>query len=143
VKKHDPYIFASHTGDGTMNQFPQRCIRDPRWKLVFNLQPENKWTTHFTKVMDIPDSHGDVYATWIERAQSDAAVRKLVETIERHPSWELYDTETDPYELNNLISQDGQTGRVRVLRSRLVAWLKEQGDQATLSLMDRQKTGNP
>ncbi|HEY2573113.1 MAG TPA: sulfatase, partial [Verrucomicrobiaceae bacterium] len=38
--KHDDFIFASHTGDGTMNVFPQRCVRDERWKLILNLKPE-------------------------------------------------------------------------------------------------------
>jgi N-sulfoglucosamine sulfohydrolase len=133
--QHDAFIFASHTGDGTMNMFPQRCVRDPRWKLIFNLSPETKWTTHFTKVMDIPDSHGDVYGTWIQRAGNDPAARKLVDTIERHPRWELYDTEADPYELRNLIDQGDQAGRVAVLRSRLVAWLKEQDDRGALALI--------
>src|SRR6185369_12518166 len=74
---HDEFIYASHTGDGTMNQFPQRCVRDARWKLILNLKPENKWTTHFIKVMDIPGSHGDVYATWLEKAKTNAATAKL------------------------------------------------------------------
>ncbi|MEJ2703321.1 MAG: sulfatase [Sedimentisphaerales bacterium] len=33
-------IYASHTRDGKMNFFPQRCVRDSRYKYVLNLRPE-------------------------------------------------------------------------------------------------------
>ncbi|MEW6306423.1 MAG: sulfatase [Verrucomicrobiota bacterium] len=132
AKGHNEFIFASHTRDGDMNVFPQRCIRDARYKFIFNLLPENKWTTHFTKVMDIPDSHGDVYATWIEKAKTDPATAKLVETIERHPRFELYDTQADPYELNNLVDKPEQARRVAELRGRLGEWLKQQNDADAL-----------
>ncbi len=136
TSQHHAFIFASHTGDGTMNMFPQRCVRDPRWKLIFNLKPENKWTTHFTKVMVIPDSHGEVYQTWVAKARTDPTAAKLLNTIEHHPRWELYDTANDPYELNNLIAQGKNAERVTVLKQRLIAWLKQQQDQEALTLIN-------
>src|SRR5262249_23333329 len=117
------------------NEFPQRCIRDSRWKLILNLKPENKWTTHFTKVMDIPGSHGDVYATWLEKAKSDAATANLIETIERHPRWELYDTQRDPYELENLAAQPAHAARVAAMKAKLAEWLTRQADTAALEAM--------
>jgi arylsulfatase A-like enzyme len=133
--KHDEFIYASHTGDGEMNVFPQRCVRDERWKCILNLKPENKWTTHFTKVMDIPGSHGDVYATWLEKANGDPATARLVEMIERHPRWELYDTESDPYELNNLAALPAQATRLAAMKVKLEEWLKQQGDKEALEAM--------
>lgn len=132
--RHDAFVFAGHTGDGTMNVFPQRCVRDERWKLILNLKPENKWTTHFTLVPGIPDSHAEVYATWLQRAKTDPAAARLVEIIERHPRWELYDTQTDPYELHNLIAASGQAPRAAALRQRLIQWLRQQNDQEALSV---------
>jgi len=129
---HDEFIYASHTGDGEMNVFPQRCVRDERWKCILNLKPENQWTTHFTKVMDIPGSHGDVYATWIEKAKADAAAAKFIETLEHHPRWELYDTEGDPYELNNLALQPAHAARLAMMQSKLTEWLTNQGDKEAL-----------
>ncbi|MHC4540788.1 MAG: sulfatase-like hydrolase/transferase, partial [Planctomycetota bacterium] len=61
-------IYATHTRDGNMNVFPQRCVRDRRYKYVLNLNPENVWTTHFTKVPGIPESHKEVWDTWVEKA---------------------------------------------------------------------------
>ncbi|MBI3881708.1 MAG: sulfatase [Verrucomicrobia bacterium] len=135
ASKHDEFIYASHTGDGEMNVFPQRCVRDERWKFILNLKPENKWTTHFTKVMDIPGSHGDVYATWLDKAKSDAATAKFIETIERHPKWELHDTEADPYELNNLAAQPAQAARVSAMKTSLQEWLTRQQDKEALEAM--------
>ncbi len=120
-------VFGTHTGDGDMNVFPQRCVRDRRFKYILNLKPQNRWTTHFTKVDGIPDSHRDVYATWEAKAAGDPQTARLLETIEQHPAEELYDTETDPYELTNLA---GHRGRLAAMRRQLLDWMKQQGDAA-------------
>lgn len=118
-------IFASHTGDGEMNRFPQRAVRDLRYKYVLNLHPGRKWTTHFTLVDGIPESHREVYGSWLERARADAAAAKLIETLERHPAEELYDTEKDPWELNNLAARPDMAATLARLRGRMKA-IREQ-----------------
>ncbi len=127
-------IFASHTGDGEMNVFPQRCVRDSRFKFILNLHPERKWTTHFTKVMDIPDSHGDVYSTWLEKAKTDASAARLVQLIENHPAEELYDTEADPHELNNLRARPEHAARAAAMRAKLLDWMRAQNDPGLTEL---------
>lgn len=119
-------IFASHTGDGEMNRFPQRCVRDLRYKYVLNLHPDRRWTTHFTLVSGIPESHKDLYDTWRERARTDPAAARLIDTLERHPAEELYDTQKDPWELDNLAARPEMApvlarlrGRMRVIREQL------------------------
>jgi arylsulfatase A-like enzyme len=133
--RHDRYIFASHTGDGDMNVFPQRCAGDGRFKYILNLHPERKWTTHFTKVEGIPNSHREVYATWEEKAKSDPAAAKLLKTIEWHPAEELYDTQSDPYELNNIAGDARQAEKLNELRGRLRAWLESAKDEDALAAM--------
>ena len=122
-------IFASHTGDGEMNVFPQRAVRDERFKFILNLHPERKWTTHFTKVMDIPNSHGDVYATWLEKARTDAATARFIAVLEQHTAEELYDTRSDPYELDNLAGKPEHAARLARLRTVLTRWMTAQGDE--------------
>lgn len=112
-------IYASHSGDGEMNKFPQRCIRDLRYKYVFNLHADRKWTTHFTLVDGIPESHRDVYDSWTEKAKSDATAAKLIDTIERHPAEELYDTEADPWELNNIAGRPEMAKVLARMRDRM------------------------
>ena len=129
TKTHRQEIFATHTGDGTMNMFPQRCVRDTRYKFILNLHPERTWTTHFTQVGGIPDSHKDVWDTWVDKAKADAGTARLVGVIEHHAAEELYDTEADPYELNNLAAQPEVKPVLEKLRAKLVQWRAQVGDK--------------
>jgi uncharacterized sulfatase len=121
-------IFASHTGDGEMNVFPQRCVRDRRYKYILNLRPENTWTTHFTKVPGIPNSHKDIWDSWVEKAKTDPDAARLLTLIEHHPAEELYDTQTDPYEFKNLAHEPRMQPILESLRLKLREWMAAQGD---------------
>jgi N-sulfoglucosamine sulfohydrolase len=122
-------LFATHTGDGTMNLFPQRAIRDARYEYILNLHPERSWTTHFTKVEGIPDSHAAVWQTWVEKAAHDPAAARLVDAIVHHPAEELFDTQSDPYELTNLVSRAEMRPVAERLRQRLGQVRKQLRDQ--------------
>jgi arylsulfatase A-like enzyme len=130
TKAFHKYIYASHTRDGNMNVFPQRGVRDSRYKYILNLRPENKWTTHFTKVPGIPDSHKQVWDTWVEKAKIDTKVAKLIDIIEHHPAEELYDLRTDPYEFNNIADRPENRPVLREMRDRLNEWMLSQNDPA-------------
>lgn len=129
TKTHRDRIHASHTGDGEMNQFPQRCVRDERYKYILNLHADRKWTTHFTKVDGIPDSHKEVYDTWLAAAAKDPAAAKIVDILERHAPEELYDTQADPYEVNNLAGKAEMKPLLEKFRAELAAWRKGQNDK--------------
>jgi arylsulfatase A-like enzyme len=122
-------LYASHSGDGTMNMFPQRAVRDERFKYILNLHPERTWTTHFTKVDGIPGSHLDVYSTWLDKAKSDPAAARTVDLIERHPAEELYDTAADPHELTNLAADPAHRATLERLRALLRKRRAELADQ--------------
>ena len=121
-------IYASHTRDGDMNIFPQRCVRDTRYKLILNLTPEATWTTHWTKVSGIPESHKEVWDTWIEKAKTDPHAARIVQINEHHPQEELYDTQSDPYELTNLAADAAMEPILRRMRQQLQKWLTAQGE---------------
>ncbi len=127
TKAFREYIYASHTRDGDKNVFPQRCVRDRRYKYILNLLPENTWTTHFTLVPDIPESHKEVWDTWMEKGKTDTKVAKLLDIIQHHPAEELYDLQTDPYELNNIADKHDKKILNR-LRRELKAWMLSQND---------------
>jgi arylsulfatase A-like enzyme len=121
-------LFATHSGDGTMNLFPQRDIRDTRYEYILNLHPERDWTTHFTKVEGIPNSHAEVWNTWLEKAKTDADAARLVNLIVHHPSEELYDTQADRYELTNLVQRADMRPLAERLRKALAQWRRQVGD---------------
>lgn len=121
-------IFATHSGDGVMNRFPERGVRDLRYKYILNLHPERDWTTHFTKVEGIPNSHKEVWDTWLDKAKTDPAAAHLIDMIVHHPAEELYDTQTDPYELTNLAGQANLQPVLERMRHRLAQLRKQMGD---------------
>ncbi|REJ66415.1 MAG: hypothetical protein DWQ31_15245 [Planctomycetota bacterium] len=123
------FVYGTHTGDGRMNLFPQRSVRGERYKYILNLRPDVKWKTHFTEVDGIPLSHRDVYATWLDRAKTDATAARLIDAIENHPAEEFYDLEADPDELDNLIERPEHAVRIAEYRARLAAWMKATGDE--------------
>jgi N-sulfoglucosamine sulfohydrolase len=123
--------YASHTGDGTMNMFPQRSVRNERYQYILNLHPEREWTTHFTKVGGIPESHKEIWDTWIEKAKVDASAAKLVDLIRHHPAEELYDTTDDPFELHNLADDPRMKPVLENLRGKLARWRERVGDEDT------------
>lgn len=133
TKRHREFIFASHTGDGEMNRFPQRCVSDGRYKLIHNLHPEREWTTHFTKVMLPPpytNTHRQVWDTWIEKARTDPPTAGLLQILRFHPAEELYDTKEDPYELRNLATRPALNPVRESLRKELDAWRTKVKDQS-------------
>jgi arylsulfatase A-like enzyme len=120
------YIYATHTGDGKMNVFPQRGVRDTRYKYILNLHPERTWTTHFTKVAGIPESHKAVWDTWVQKAQTNRQAARIVDINEHHPREELYDTRNDPYELNNIANKPQARPIMLKMRRKLRDWLATQ-----------------
>ena len=78
----------------------------------------------------IPNSHKDVWDTWVEKAKTDPAAAKLMNVIEHHPAGELYDTQADPYELQNLAGKGELKPVLERLREKLTQWRNAQGDSA-------------
>jgi len=128
AKSFRDYIYASHTADGNMNVFPQRCVRDIRYKYVLNLHPERTWTTHFTKVAGIGESHKQVWDTWVEKSRTDPQAARLVDIIQHHPAEELYDLQRDPYELNNVAAKPETKHVLKKMQRKLKAWMISQND---------------
>ena len=121
-------IYGTHTGDKQMNVFPQRCVRDRRYKYILNLRPECVWTTHFTKVDGIPNSHKDIWDSWVKKAASDPHAARLLDLIEHHPAEELYDTWNDADELKNLAGRADLQPVLEAMRRDLKEWMTAQGD---------------
>ncbi len=122
-------IYGTHTRDGNMNVFPQRCVRDNQYKYILNLMPENRWTTHFTEVEGIPESHAEVWHSWIEKAKRDPKTAELVYRMQYHPVEELYDVHADPNEFNNIAFEETSRPILEKMRTDVQKWMQSQGDE--------------
>lgn len=126
VTHHRQNIFATHTGDGEMNDFPIRCIRTRTHKYILNLKSDNTYTSWITNGDDI--SGRDYWETWLEKAKTDKQAAKIVNNDQHRPAEELYDLRTDPYELNNIADDPANRKLVESLRKRLRDWRRQQGE---------------
>jgi uncharacterized sulfatase len=128
---HREEIYAAHSGDKDMNRAPMRCVRTERFKYIRNLAPEIKYTTHINKGEDV-----DIYwNSWLKLGLADPAAAKLVERYEHRPAEELYDLQSDPYEMHNLASESAYVDELALLRERLDAWRRHQGEDLNKVLM--------
>ena len=122
-------IYGTHTRDGNMNVFPQRCVRNVHYKYILNLMPENTWTTHFTEVEGITESHAEVWNSWVENAETDPQTAQLVYLTQHHPVEELYDVAADPYEFNNLAFSPEMRPILEEMRADVRHWMHAQDDE--------------
>ncbi|MES2705571.1 MAG: sulfatase [Verrucomicrobiota bacterium] len=120
-------IFVTHSGDGNMNVYPTRAVRDRRWKLILNLHPEFQFNTHVNKGRAREEFY--YWGSWTAKAESDPAAAAAVKRYHQHPALELYDLESDPAELKNLAAEPAQAPRVKAMRAELEAWMRVQGDE--------------
>ncbi|MDG2222374.1 MAG: sulfatase-like hydrolase/transferase, partial [Rubripirellula sp.] len=129
TNKHREAIFTTHSGDGNHNVFPIRSIRTADgWKYIRNLHPEFRFGSHVTEA----ERDRGYWASWLDAATEDQAARTIVNRYQSRPAEELYNTQADPYEQANLISDSKQQGRLAELRGRVDDWLAETDDPQTV-----------
>jgi N-sulfoglucosamine sulfohydrolase len=136
------YVFAQHTTVGIIgyqDPYPMRAVRDARYKLIRNLAPQNTYS--------INGIHkGEPITSWQADAARDPKLAARVEWLFHRPAQELYDLETDPYEMKNR-ADDPTFAQIKArLGRQLDAWMAQQGDKGVeteLQAASRQNRGAP
>ena len=124
---HRDAVYFTHSGDGQMNRYPLRAVRDRRWKYIRNLDPDAEHHTHIDRAK--AGDGRNYWDSWVEAARTDPAVEALVRRYHHRPAEELYDLDADPWELNNLASEPASAEPLARLRAELDSWMKDQGDE--------------
>ncbi len=135
--QHREFVYGIHTTTGILNAqepYPIRSIRDQRYKLIWNLAPENRFTNNIT------ETGGDgFFYSWRALSSTDERARELVTRYQHRP-----DLEPDPHEQVNLAGRAEYLDRQEAMHRRLRAWMEEQGDEGLateLQAPDRQMSG--
>jgi N-sulfoglucosamine sulfohydrolase len=117
------YLFTEfHTHAAKTNFWPQRTVRDDRYKLIENLLPgEVNPGYAFTLDHHAADIRGAI-------ARAPAAVRAAYARMERPPRWELYDLQADPYEYRDLAGEAVHAAALARLQRELAQWRQETAD---------------
>jgi hypothetical protein len=130
TKQNREYIFTTHSGDGAMNVYPMRGVRNARWKYILNLHPEFAYTTHIDRA---GNADSDAYwPTWKASAATDARAAAIVRRYRERPAEELYDLQADPDEQQNLAAKPEHDEIKRKLRRELESRMRAQGDRRTV-----------
>lgn len=121
---HKEYTYGVMTTRGIINgseAYPIRSIRSSEYRLILNLNYESKFTNAITR--------GSVHESFVRAARTDPEAERLVDLYSNRPAVELFDVVADPMNMKNLAGDPKYASVVTDLRSRLEAWMKEQGDE--------------
>jgi arylsulfatase A-like enzyme len=121
------YIFAARDRhDETYDMV--RAARDRRFKYIRNFYPENPY------LLWIPyrNRHPVVQEMWRLHAEGQLDGPQALMFQYPRPTEELYDTESDPFEMNNLADNPAHRGTLERLRRALDDWRARYGDLGDL-----------
>lgn len=138
---HREEIFASHTGDGTINQAPMRMIRTARYKYILNLAPEILYNTHMNLAKD-HDGGREYWNSWVISSYQASHAAAVLWRYHNRPTEELYDVLTDPNETRNLSANLHYEELLKGFRTQMAQWRKKQGDQETGPFQTPPMVGN-
>ncbi|MGB1131224.1 MAG: sulfatase/phosphatase domain-containing protein, partial [Haloferula sp.] len=124
TSEHREHAFLVHQADG----YTQRAIRNKEYKLIWSPEQENDY--HVSTLMD---SRGGKFFTkawkeWLEAAKTDPDARAKVDRVLKHPEFELYHIQKDPWELDNLAEKPEYAAKVKEMHSQLEAEMKKLDD---------------
>lgn len=133
------YIFAARDRmDETYDII--RAVRDRRYKYIRNFQPEKTYAQHIDYMDEMP-----TMKEW-RRLAAEGKLKgpQKLFFAPTKPVEELYDTDADPHEINNLAS-DPKLDSVRSKMSAILEqWMKDTGDLGLLpepELLERMRPG--
>ena len=112
-----------HTHATKSNFYPQRTVRDDRYKLIENLLP-GEVNPGYVFTLDghlEGDLHGAVRA-------APAEVRAAYARMEKPAQWELYDLKADPFEFRDLSGEPGHAAVLARLQKELGQWRQQTAD---------------
>ncbi|MDG2380043.1 MAG: sulfatase [Pirellulaceae bacterium] len=116
------YLFTEFHLHSAHNFYPQRTVRNARFKLVHNLMPEQQNPGYdFTLkrfFADLPET--------IDAATP--SVRAAYHRMRQPPEFELYDLQLDPFEFDNLADKPTHAATLNELRTQLTNWRERTND---------------
>ncbi|TWU40893.1 sulfatase family protein [Novipirellula artificiosorum] len=115
-----PYLAAEFHSHGLTPFFPRRAIRDDRYKLIHNLLPGNPLQIRMDGDPGMDEPRDPKYIeSEFERAYQNWAAP---------PQWELFDLESDPWELHNVAGEPSMAAVRTRLTAALAEWESETAD---------------
>ena len=116
------HLFTEYHLHSAHNFYPQRTVRDDRYKLIQNLMPGKVNPGYaYTMKRFFPDLMDSI-------SQAAEGVRAAYERMRRPPEFELYDLRRDPHEFRDLAQEDDHQVILQKLQRELARWRRETAD---------------
>ena len=119
------WAYGIHNNHPEGPAYPIRCIQDKRYRYILNLMPDRLYSE---KHMMKPENPDDMWGSWLVTAETDQRAAWLIERFVHRPAQELYDHETDPWELHNLAELPEYATRVAEMKEAMLQWMERMGD---------------
>lgn len=117
------YIFAARDRYDEVVDY-MRTVRDHHYKYIRNFRPEIPYAVEVAYMDQMP-----MMRTWRElNAAGELEGTAKAWFAPRRPDEELYDTQTDPYEIINLANSPEQAQALERMRAALAEWQRETAD---------------
>lgn len=115
------HVYASHTFHEVFMYYPMRVLRERRYKLIWNIAHE----LAFPFAQDLRES-----STWrgVISRSADYYGKRRIDAFLHRPEFELYDLETDPYEIRNLAGDQVHADRLADMKTRLRKFQEQTND---------------
>lgn len=115
------FLFSEYHTHSAHNFYPQRTVRDARYKLIHNLQSGVNPGYDFTLERFFPKLPQAI-------AAAPRHIRASYERMRSPPEYELYDLQEDPHEFDNLAARPAVRSTYLNLKRQLEEWQKRTHD---------------
>ena len=128
------HLFAEyHTHAAAPNYFPQRCVRDTRYKLIESLLPDTVHPDYDNTIRKLNrDYKGQRYRGPLNLpaaiAEATAEVQSAYALMRQPPRYQLYDLMQDPHEFRNLADSPEHLEILAELKQQLTQWREATAD---------------
>lgn len=128
------HLFAEyHTHAAAANFFPQRCVRNDRYKLIESLLPGTVHPDYDNTIQKLHEDYnrrktGDSTDFHAAIAAARPVVRAAYKLMRQPPRYQLYDLHGDPHEFHNLADSPRHAKLLTDLKQRLAQWREETSD---------------
>lgn len=114
-------VLLSHVAHEIYSYYPMRTLRERRFKLIWNLT----WKAEYPLPVDTFNRR--LWQSLLKEKATHIGPR-TIEAFLNRPKFELYDLESDPWELTNLATQSAHAERLKTMTARLLQRLEETED---------------
>jgi arylsulfatase A-like enzyme len=124
------YIFAARDRmDGEVDRV--RAVFDGKFEYLYNYMPEKPFYQNIVYRLQIP-----MMTKMIELKDAGKLTATQMRWFNTKPIEELYDTENDPYQFNNLANDPSYKNQLQKLKTVYDAWITKTGDVHSLSELE-------